>query len=154
MWQILVLYESSAHPQYHPDRVAAALRVLDQILQTLSVSTIDVGEQAVSRFNNGVPIVTVPYRPHHYDRKCTCMPPGSSPADTTQTWSLPLRWDPAWSAIEVRNEECRRLSWSALSLATSYLIQCVAFDREMPVLELSNPANVGHPLFAIKLHHY
>jgi hypothetical protein len=82
------------------------------------------------------------------------MPPGSSPADTTQTWSLPLRWDPAWSAIEVRNEECRRLSWSALSLATSYLIQCVAFDREMPVLELSNPANVGHPLFVIKLHHY
>ncbi|KAJ6571274.1 hypothetical protein B0H19DRAFT_1129612 [Mycena capillaripes] len=139
---ILVLYESSAHPQYHPDRVAAALRVLDQILKTISVSTIDIVDQNVARFaNNSVPIVTIPYRHHHYERKCTCMPPGSPPPDTTQTWSLPLRWDPTWSAIEVRNEECRRLSWSALSLATSYLIQCVAFDREMPVLELSNPAN-------------
>ncbi|KAJ6517296.1 hypothetical protein C8R47DRAFT_1086911 [Mycena vitilis] len=139
---ILVLYESSAHPHYHPDRVAAALRVLDQILKTISVSTIDVMDQGVSRFaNNSVPVVTVPYRQHHYDRKCTCIPPGSPPPDNTQTWSLPLRWDPTWSAMEVRNEECRRLAWSALSLATSYLIQCVAFDREMPVLELSNPAN-------------
>ncbi|KAF7350086.1 Zn(2)-C6 fungal-type domain-containing protein [Mycena venus] len=139
---ILVLYESSAHPQYHPDRVAGALRVLDQILKTISVSTIDIMDQDVATFkNNSVPIVNVPYRPHHYERKCTCMPPGSPPPDTTQTWALPLRWDPTWTAIQVRNEECRRLSWSALSLATSYLIQCVAFDREMPVLELSNPAN-------------
>ncbi|KAK7046350.1 Zn(2)-C6 fungal-type domain-containing protein [Favolaschia claudopus] len=154
---ILVLYETSAHPQYHHDRVAAALRVLDQILKAISVSTIDASDQDVPRFRNGdVPIVRVPYRPpalptsphHQYDyndregsRKCTCMPPGSPPPDTTQTWTLPLRWDPSWGAIEVRNEECRRLSWSALSLATSYLIQCVAFDREMPVLELSNPAN-------------
>ncbi|KAJ7897831.1 hypothetical protein B0H13DRAFT_2032511 [Mycena leptocephala] len=138
---ILVLYESSAHPQYHPDRVAAALRVLDQILKIISVSTIDLMDQDVARFNSDVPIVTVPYRPHRYDRKCTCMPPGSPPPDHTQTWSQPLRWDPTWSAIEVRNEECRRLSWSALSMATSYLIQCVAFDREMPVLELCNPSN-------------
>jgi hypothetical protein len=28
-------------------------------------------------------------------------------------------------------------------MATSYLIQCVAFDREMPVLELCNPSNVS-----------
>ncbi|KAF8189550.1 hypothetical protein K438DRAFT_2019010 [Mycena galopus ATCC 62051] len=139
---ILVLYESSAHPQYHPDRVTASLRLLDQILKTISVSTIDVGDNNVPRFkNNNVPIVDVPYRPHRYERRCTCMPPGSPPPDSTQTWSLPLQWDPAWSANEVRNEECRRLAWSALSLATSYLIQCVAFDREMPVLELSNPAN-------------
>ncbi|KAJ7260366.1 hypothetical protein B0H12DRAFT_1107906 [Mycena haematopus] len=139
---ILVLYESSAHPEYHPDRVAASLRVLDQILKTISVSTIDMVDPNVARFkSNAVPVVTVPYNPHHYERKCTCMPPGSLPPDNTQTWSMPLQWDPSWSASEVRNEECRRLAWSALSLATSYLIQCVAFDREMPVLELSNPAN-------------
>ncbi|KAJ7025786.1 hypothetical protein C8F04DRAFT_1127074 [Mycena alexandri] len=139
---ILVLYESSAHPQYQPERVAAALRLLDQILKTISVSTLDIMDQGVARFaNHSVPIVTVPYRPNQYERKCTCMPPGSPPPDTTQTWSSPLRWDPTWTANEVRNEECRRLCWSALSLATSYLIQCAAFDREMPVLELSNPAS-------------
>ncbi|KAJ7762935.1 hypothetical protein B0H16DRAFT_1311418 [Mycena metata] len=139
---ILVLYESSAHPQYQPERVAAALRVLDQILKTISVSTLDIMDQGVARFaNQSVPIVTVPYRPHQYEQKCTCMPPGSPPPDTTQTWLSPLRWDPTWTANEVRNEECRRLCWSALSLATSYLIQCAAFDREMPVLELSNPAS-------------
>ncbi|KAJ7484846.1 hypothetical protein B0H11DRAFT_2018961 [Mycena galericulata] len=140
---ILVLYETSAHPQYHPDRVVAALRVLDQILQTISVSTIDIMDHNVARFaNNSVPIVTVEYRgPHHHERKCTCIPPGSPPPDPSHSWTSPLRWDPAWSANEVRNEECRRLAWSALSLATSYLIQCVAFDRELPVLELSNPAN-------------
>ncbi|KAJ7694383.1 hypothetical protein B0H17DRAFT_1057522 [Mycena rosella] len=139
---ILVLYESSAHPQHHPDRVADALRLLDQILQTISVSTLDIMDRDVARFGNGsVPLVTVPYRPQLYERRCTCMPPGSPPPDTTHSWTTPLRWDPGWTPTEVRNEECRRLSWSALSLATSYLIQCVAFDREMPVLELSNPAN-------------
>ncbi|KAJ7479161.1 hypothetical protein FB451DRAFT_1032022 [Mycena latifolia] len=141
---ILVLYESSAHPQYHPDRVAAALRLLDQILQTISVSSLDAADRDVARFAPGtVPVVEVPYRPMdpRYERRCTCMPPGSPPPDTAHAWTSPLRWDPGWSATEVRNEECRRLAWSALSLATSYLIQCVAFDREMPVLELSNPAN-------------
>ncbi|KAJ7167044.1 hypothetical protein C8R46DRAFT_1095851 [Mycena filopes] len=139
---ILVLYESSAHPHYQPERVATALRVLDQILKTISISTLDIMDQGVARFaNNSVPIVTVPYRPHQYERKCSCMPPGSPPPDNTQTWSSPLRWDPMWTANEVRSEECRRLCWSALSLATSYLIQCAAFDREMPVLELSNPAS-------------
>ncbi|KAJ6540138.1 hypothetical protein DFH09DRAFT_1175587 [Mycena vulgaris] len=139
---ILVLYESSAHPQYHPDRVAAALRLLDQILQTISVVTVDVADPDVARFTNGrVPVVTVPYRPNQYERRCTCMPPGSPPPDITHSWTSPLLWDPAWTAIEVRNEECRRLAWSALSLATSYLIQCVAFDRETPRLELTNPVN-------------
>ncbi|KAJ7152133.1 hypothetical protein C8R46DRAFT_1122067 [Mycena filopes] len=138
---ILVLYESSAHPHYQPERVATALRVLDQILNTISISTLDIMDQGVARFaNNSVPIVTVPYRPHQYERECSCMPPGSPPPDATQTWSSPLRWDPMWTANEVRSEEYRRLCWSALSLATSYLVQCAAFDREMPVLELSNPA--------------
>ncbi|KAJ7760838.1 hypothetical protein DFH07DRAFT_883807 [Mycena maculata] len=139
---ILVLYESSSHPEYHPERVAEALRVLDQILQAISVSTIDVMDRGVARFaNNSVPIVSVEFRPHLQERTCTCVPPGSPPPDTSHSWTSPLAWDPAWSVNEIRNEECRRLSWSALSLATSYLIQCVAFDREMPTLELSNPAN-------------
>ncbi|KAJ7107996.1 hypothetical protein C8R43DRAFT_1044435 [Mycena crocata] len=139
---ILVLYESSAHPHYQPDRVAAALRLLDHILQTISVSTVDNSDPGVVRFADGrVPLVTVEYRPHHYERRCTCVPPGSPPPDMTHSWTSPLRWDPAWSPMEVRNEECRRLAWSALSLATSYLVQCAAFDREMPVLELTNPAN-------------
>jgi len=41
----------------------------------------------------------------------------------------------------VRAEECRRLVWGALSAASGFLVQCVAFDREVPVLELSNSAN-------------
>ncbi|KAJ7624638.1 hypothetical protein FB45DRAFT_923919 [Roridomyces roridus] len=141
---ILVLYETSAHQDYHPDRVAAALHVLDDILGNISVSTIDIMDRHVARFaNNSVPIVTPEYRPHMQapDRCCTCIPPGSPPPDTAHAWTSPLRWDSGWSANEMRNEECRRLCWSALSLATSYLIQCVAFDRKVPELQLCNPAN-------------
>ncbi|KAJ6628586.1 hypothetical protein B0H10DRAFT_1990499 [Mycena sp. CBHHK59/15] len=139
---ILVLYESSAHPDYHPDRVVAALRLLDQILRTISLSTLDVSDRSVARFaHNSVPVVDVVYRPHQRQRKCTCVLPGLAPADNTKAWTSPLRWDSTWTPIEIRNEECRRLCWSALSLATSYLVQCVAFDREMPDLELTDPAN-------------
>lgn len=140
---ILVLYESSAHPQYHPDRIANALRLLDQVLQRISVSKLDAADRDAARFAQGaVPVVPVPYRPSQaYERHCTCIPPGSPPPDPSNSWTSPLRWDPGWTAHEVRSEECRRLAWSALSLSTSFLIQCVAFDRAMPVLELSNPAN-------------
>ncbi|KAJ7259282.1 hypothetical protein C8J57DRAFT_498595 [Mycena rebaudengoi] len=138
---ILVLYESSAHPKYHPDRVADALRFLDHILKQITVLNLDAADHTVSHFApNAVPIVDIEYD-HQPVRKCTCMPPGSPPPDRSRSYASPLGWDPTWTPIEVRNEECRRLSWSALSLATSYFVECVAFDREIPVLELSNPAN-------------
>ncbi|KAJ7242631.1 hypothetical protein C8J57DRAFT_1142435, partial [Mycena rebaudengoi] len=138
---ILVLYESSAHPKYHPDRVANALRLLDHILKQITVLTLDAADRTVSHFSpDAVPIVDIEYD-HQPVQKYTCMPPGSPPPDGSRSYTSPLGWDPTWTPIEVRNEECRRLSWSALSLATSYFVQCVAFDREIPVLEVSNPAN-------------
>ncbi|CAK5266505.1 unnamed protein product [Mycena citricolor] len=120
---ILVLYETSAHPLYHPDRVAAALQVLDQLLLAISAFTVDSGEGGAAKFaENAVPIV-----------------PGSAAAACSSDHAL--RWDPTWSPPDMWKESARRLTWSALSLATSYLVQCVAFDREVPALEMTNPAN-------------
>ncbi|CAK5282641.1 unnamed protein product [Mycena citricolor] len=121
---ILVLYETSAHPLYHPDRVAAALQVLDQLLLAISAFTVDSGEGGAAKFaENAVPIV-----------------PGSAAAAPCSS-DHALRWDPTWSPPDMWKESARRLTWSALSLATSYLVQCVAFDREVPALEMTNPAN-------------
>ncbi|KAJ7082426.1 hypothetical protein B0H15DRAFT_993850 [Mycena belliarum] len=141
---ILVLYESSAHPQYHPDRIAAALRLLDEILQTVGVATLDEDDPHFTRFAPGAgPIVSSVPLPHPtrlpHERRCTCActPQGAPPLGVP----APLRWDPRWSATEVRDEECRRLAWSALSLASAHLVQCAAFARAMPELALSDPAN-------------
>jgi hypothetical protein len=145
---ILALFESSAHPQHNPDRVASSLVFLDTIIQSLALTSIDADDPDVSLFtSHNVPIVSTNNASeeslHSHDRKCSCIPADAAhPRDPFTSWSYPLPWDSSWSAVEIRDEECRRLCWSALSIVASYTAQCAAFNREPPTLFLSNPRNV------------
>ncbi|KAG6896006.1 hypothetical protein C0992_010937 [Termitomyces sp. T32_za158] len=144
---ILALFESSAHPMYSPDRVEAALVTLDYVIRTTRLTTIDADDADVLTYAAG----RVPMAPgvgggaggdNGESRKCGCIP-----ADATQTpdayssWTYIPAWDARWTAREMRNEECRRLCWAALSLVCNYVSQCVAFDREPPELFILDCAN-------------
>ncbi|PBK84181.1 hypothetical protein ARMGADRAFT_1000409 [Armillaria gallica] len=144
---ILALFETSVHPEYNPTRVENALIFLDNIVRRLSLTSIDTNDPEVSFFpQRGVPVVLVPgldtfsHSPH--ERKCSCIPTDAShPPDPFNTWSYPLPWDSSWSTNEIRDEECRRVCWSALGLIANYTLQCAAFDRDPPKLFLSSPSN-------------
>ncbi|KAF7331236.1 Zn(2)-C6 fungal-type domain-containing protein [Mycena kentingensis (nom. inval.)] len=156
---ILVVYETCAHPTYHPDRVGAALLVLDNLLNQLDLAQLDAHDPSAARFTpHSVPVVHVPpppvlnppppipQRPYALSqqpqyptprRTCRCSSvPGSPPPDNTVFCVSPPRWNPGWSAAETRAEECRRLVWCSLGAASGFMVQCAAFDAEAPVLRM------------------
>ncbi|KAJ7029829.1 hypothetical protein C8F04DRAFT_1043062 [Mycena alexandri] len=137
---IITQYEASAHPEYSPDRLARAFAFMDEIIAALGLTAVDAGSADVCRYASGAaPVVPAPP-----DLRCACIPPGAPPPDRDSVWSSALPWDPSWGEREIRDEECRRLCWSALSLATSFRTECMALARtdECLGLRLCDPANV------------
>ncbi|KAJ7252059.1 hypothetical protein C8J57DRAFT_1352098 [Mycena rebaudengoi] len=143
---------SSAHPHYHPDRVARAFGLLDKIVSALGLTSIDVHDRDVCRYARGAaPLVDVAEQQARFssanhpndETSCRCIPPDTPRPDADSIWSSVLRWDPSWSASEIRDEECRRLCWSALTLATSFRTECIALARTdgCAGLALCEPAN-------------
>ncbi|THU90350.1 hypothetical protein K435DRAFT_728440 [Dendrothele bispora CBS 962.96] len=147
---ILTLFETSLHPQFSPEQASTSLTLLDEIISSLSLTTIDAADPDVSHFcQQTVPIVylevgpndNVHNNPNPNVTKCSCLPLDSPPLDPYTPWSYALPWDPSWSRKQIRDEECRRLCWCAVGLVASFTAQCVAFDQEPPALFLSNPSN-------------
>ncbi|KAH7911013.1 hypothetical protein BJ138DRAFT_1151604 [Hygrophoropsis aurantiaca] len=152
---ILAVFESSAHPQYTPERAKSSLILLDNIVRALQLTFLDSNEPDVSTFTpHSVPIA---HRSTLYDskegvrsprslaRKCSCipLPPNSSIAADhfSSAWSYTPPWDPEWTPEEMHREACRRLCWSALNLVASYTSHCIAFRKEPVELFLTDPAN-------------
>lgn len=140
---ILTLFETSVHPQHHPDRVTNAIGFLDNIIRYLGLTSVDSDDHDVSIFNSrSVPVVEVGGSDDFRGRRCSCIPPDSlRPPDHRNSWSYPLPWDSKWTVREIRDEECRRVCWNALGLVTNYSAQYAAFDQEVQPLFLTDPSN-------------
>ncbi|TFK53809.1 hypothetical protein OE88DRAFT_1733678 [Heliocybe sulcata] len=138
---LCAIFESSAHPQASSERLAQALTFLDSLIRQLNLTAIDQSDPDVSTFQRGaVPVV---YRSSRYPRmeECMCRPQKNPEMQLTYAWSSVPEWDESWSDAEVRREECRRLCWSALSLASDYVSQR-GFQQDKPhALFLTDPAN-------------
>ncbi|KAJ7169913.1 hypothetical protein C8R46DRAFT_217813 [Mycena filopes] len=135
---IITQYEASAHPEYHPDRLARAFALLDEIIGALGLTAVDANSADVCHYAHGAaPVVAA--RP---DVRCACIP-GAPSQGADSVWPSALPWNPNWGECEIRDEECRRLCWSALSLATSFRTECMALARpdECLGLRLCDPAN-------------
>ncbi|KAJ7137570.1 hypothetical protein C8R43DRAFT_1072243 [Mycena crocata] len=144
---IIAIYESSAHPEYHPDRLARALTFLDEVLSTLNLTALDAGNPDVCRFaRDAAPVVPAPAIDPR-TTPCACVPTGTpAPERNSSMWasSSALPWDPNWSAREIRAEECRRVCWSALTLVTSFRAEGMALaptDDMFLGLRICEPAN-------------
>lgn len=141
--QIIAQYESSAHPEYHPDRLSRAFTFLDEVVSALALTSVDAQNADVCHYASAAaPVVAV-----QPDMRCACMPPGTPPRDADSVLPSTLPWDPSWGAREIRDEECRRVCWAALSLATSFRAECMALARadECQALSICDPANVRLP---------
>ncbi|KAF8137874.1 hypothetical protein K438DRAFT_2023529 [Mycena galopus ATCC 62051] len=136
---IIAQYEASAHPEYHPDRLARAFAFLDEVISVLGLTSVDAGNPEVCRYGRGAaPVVDV-----QPDARCACLPPGTPPPGPDHVSPSALVWDPSWGEHEIRDEECRRVCWAALSLVTSFRVDCMALTRpdESQGLQICDPAN-------------
>ncbi|KAJ7755773.1 hypothetical protein B0H14DRAFT_3512321 [Mycena olivaceomarginata] len=112
--QIIVQYEISA-PEYHPDRLVLAFVFLDEMISVLELTSIDAGIGDVCRCVHGAaPVIT------------DCVRAAMGPE---------LGRD--------RDDECRRVRWAALSLATSLCTECLVRSRpdKCTALSICDPAN-------------
>ena len=144
-----MLFETSTHPQHHPDRINSSFNFLDGIIRRLRLTSIDAHDTDVSVFPSGtVPVVNITDTggadDFRVDRKCSCLPPDSiRPPDPHHSWTYTLPWDSTWSVVQTKEEESRRVCWCALGLVAEYTAQCAAFDRKAPELFLTDSANVS-----------
>ena len=151
--QILALFESSAHPEHNDNRATNALLKLDEIIWKIGLTTNDQGDRDVCRFSpNNVPMVLFDTGSDTYseDRRCSCFPTDAiEPPNPYRHRNYILPWDSTWDADKIRDEEIRRLCWSALGLISEYIAQCEAFNEEPPQFYLSNPSHVRYHLLSV-----
>lgn len=147
--KILALFESSAHPQHSPERLRTSLVNLDTLIRNLSLTSIDANDGDICRFSaNEVPFVQTdtPFETFTQSYHCRCNAGDSvHPSDhqhNNQDYNLP--WDPNWSDRDNRNEEIRRLCWSALTMISDYISQCETFHEEYPRFYLTEASSVSH----------
>lgn len=172
--QILALFEICAHPNHSTDRSASGMMMLDRIIRTLSLTMMDLNDPNTSTFSPGkVPAVLAQQtHPNHdvihngfsyahhghdhtsslpvsSDRGCSCLSLTLGeqwmPAfEHTPLWTQTPAWNASWSEAEIRKESCRRLCWSAMTLAAGHSAYSSASRTHGVNLFISDPSNVSY----------
>lgn len=137
--------------------------MLDAIIRSMSLTFVDVNDPEASTFQpRSVPAVSTrfgshvdhvgsplgPYsssHPNPIETGCSCasLTLGQHwPAahEHVPMWRATPAWNADWSEAEIRKESCRRLCWSAMTLAAGYVSYATAGS---PQLWISDPANVS-----------
>ncbi|KAJ7865514.1 hypothetical protein B0H13DRAFT_2352941 [Mycena leptocephala] len=92
-----------------------------EVISMLGLTSIDAGSGNICRSAHGAtPVVNL-----QPDVQWACFPP----SDPDRVWSSALPWDPSWGEREIRDEECWRVCWAALSLVMSFRIECSVSAR-------------------------
>ncbi|KAF8582821.1 hypothetical protein K439DRAFT_1350360 [Ramaria rubella] len=145
---LLALFEMCAHPYHSSQRSNSAMVMLDSIIRTLSLTTIDANESAVSVFSlHTVPVVLVPSSSRVSRQEgCSCRSltlghNSRSSYDHTPLWVATPAWNPDWTVSEIRKEESRRLCWSSLQLAAGHTSHAAAFSAPPLDYFCIEPAN-------------
>ncbi|KAG7088294.1 hypothetical protein E1B28_012305 [Marasmius oreades] len=161
---LLALFEICSHPEHSTARSVSAIMMLDAIIRSLALTDVDRNDPQASVFRvGGVPSIGVREQ-LSLSRTSECgypsMPNGSyftasgcscqsvtlgthwpQSLEHVPLWAQTPAWDPNWSEAEVKKESCRRLCWSASSLAAGHVSYAVATSSSHPDLFIGDPAN-------------
>jgi hypothetical protein len=147
--QLLTLFELCAHPFHSAERSSSSMVMLDSIIRSLALTTIDANEPSASVFSpRAVPIVAVPSSARVSRQEgCSCRAltlgqVSHSSHEHTPLWVATAAWNPDWTYAEIRKEESRRLCWSALQLAAGHTSHAAAFAALPMDYYCIQPANV------------
>ena len=61
----------------------------------------------------------------------------------TPFWLFTAAWNPDWSIAEIRQEECRRLCWSTLSMTAGYTTYQTAMGIQLNDMFILQPSSVS-----------
>ncbi|KDQ25577.1 hypothetical protein PLEOSDRAFT_1044583 [Pleurotus ostreatus PC15] len=125
-------FEACAHPCHSTVRSSSAMVYLDSLIRSLALTKVDAGDPGTSYFEPGaVPHAvaqTLTYTDAPIDRVegCSCNSytlatrwPASM--EHVPLWAYTPAWDESWDEGQIRRESCRRLCWSAMTLAAGFI---------------------------------
>ncbi|KAF9049535.1 hypothetical protein BDZ89DRAFT_1154415 [Hymenopellis radicata] len=164
---LLAMFEICAHPKHSVERSMSALSMLDAYIRSLSLTLVDADNPRATQFTPGsVPVVAdrlpnlvlaanqpvligrhaYPAYPSSSPAKCHCMSlslAANSPESVEHApmWAHTPAWDPSWTEGDIRKESCRRLCWSALTLAAGHVAYASSHHLAGPDLFLADPSN-------------
>lgn len=138
----------------------SSIGILDSIIRSLSLTFVDADDPDTSVFSPGsVPSVpertpSPPWPPSPLSATssapaachCASLTLKASWEGTDEhapLWHATPAWNDVWSESEIRKESCRRLCWSAMTLAAGHTIYASPGSRPTPGLFLTDPANVS-----------
>lgn len=159
-YQLLALFETCAHPYHSAERSSSSMVMLDSIIRSLALTTIDANDPDASVFSHrAVPVVPVA-TPSRVSRQegCSCRSltlgqVSRSSHEHTPLWAATAAWNPDWSYAEIRKEESRRLCWSSLQLAAGHTSHAAAFSAAPLDYFCIQPANVSLMLCGWQTHY-
>jgi hypothetical protein len=154
---VLMAFEFYPYPQHSQERTVSAVHLFDSIAHMFQLLASDVSDDRVSIFIPGaVPVLTLP------STSPTSDAPGTTHEEIVRSsheaeeeeeikqlvkWSPQPQWPVHWSVAQVRQDEARRMCWTASSMIANY--SCWTHTLGLRPLELymSNPANVSRVLW-------
>lgn len=165
----MTFFEISPHPLHCASRVRSSLTMLDSLVRTLAICSLDRNDRRVSMFATySVPTVAAseqcaspvnPWSPrsrHHTlstvqsttdECACSAYTLGNNWAhaqELTPLWLMTPAWNKDISDAEMSKEETRRLAWSCVTLIAGYTSYCSASNPFSTMdLFLMEPANVS-----------
>ena len=147
--QLLAMFEMCAHPYHSSERSSSSLVMLDSIIRSLALTSIDANEPSASVFSpRAVPVVPVPALARVSRQEgCSCRTltlghVSRSSHEHTPLWAATAAWHPDWTYAEIRKEESRRLCWSTLQLAAGHTAHAAAFSTPPLDFFCIQPGNV------------
>ncbi|KAI0335882.1 hypothetical protein GY45DRAFT_1239777 [Cubamyces sp. BRFM 1775] len=152
---LIAFFEICAHPLHSTARVCSSMGMLDSLLRSMDLLSIDAEDPRVSIFTSSVPSVTDVSAPRLQQQtrslarseSCSCMSftlGHTWPVvhEYAPLWDMTPTWQSQWSESEIRKEECRRLVWSSVMLTAGHSSYTAASpDLHVQQLFLMDPRN-------------
>jgi hypothetical protein len=157
---VLMAFEFYPYPQHSFDRTVSAIHLFDSIAHMFQLLACDVSDERVSIFiPNAVPVLTL---------EAGGSPQNGNPAATREEivrssheaeeqeeikelikWSPRPQWPVHWSVAQVRQDEARRMCWTASSMVANFSLWTHTLGLQPLDLYMSDPANVSQVLTLI-----
>jgi len=160
------MFEISAHPDHTAQRAVSALVLLDNIIRSMHLTHVDDDNPGTTHFSpsSAPALVESPvsdsgmsdaYSQYNTVREghpraqsgCSCANmtlarhwPEAS--DHCPNWLATAAWSDTWNEAEIRRESCRRLCWSAVTLAAGHSSYARATKNKGLYLYITDPSNV------------
>jgi hypothetical protein len=154
-------FEICAHPYHSSERARSAVVILDSLVHSMSLSSLDAHDPQATTFSPGTPPIVSPQQHRHSisdfptASECQCAEHSLGRVwpmarSITPLWLSTPAWIEEATEAELRKDQCRRLVWSSVMLIAGYTSYCEANQLSAELdLYLLDSSNVRTCLLAM-----